>query len=202
MKRPIATRFWAKVDKDSGFAREGMTPCWIWTGADDGRTSRGEGYGKFKYGEKYIRAHRVAYMITKGDIGEGLVIMHKCDNPKCVNPDHLKPGTHADNMADKMAKGRGSGWRRYATAHDANTRKQSRLTREQILEICASDKPNRQLAREYGLASAGSIRAIKTGKSYTAITHSLRTSLPPPSHEESAYTPGPPPSPSQIDPSE
>jgi len=193
MKRTVDTRFWCKVDKDTGFAREGMTPCWIWTGADDGRSTTGEGYGKFKYGEKYVRAHRVAYILTHGEIAPGLSIMHMCDNPKCVNPEHLKPGTHKENMADKIAKGRGSGWRK---------KQNVRLTREQVLEICASDKPTRLLAREYGLMSPASIRSIRNGTSYSDITHSLRTSLQTLSPVVIACMPSPPQSPSQSGPCE
>ena len=52
------------------------------------------------------RAHRVAYELYKGELEQGKVIMHQCDNPKCVNPDHLEQGTHHDNNMDMVAKGR------------------------------------------------------------------------------------------------
>jgi hypothetical protein len=188
--RPVEPRFWAKVNKESSIVRQGMTPCWIWTGGDDGRSETGEGYGKFKYGDRYVRAHRVAYILTHGEIGEGLSVMHRCDNPKCVNPDHLQPGTHAQNMADKVAKGRSSGWSRKPSA---------RLTDEQILEIYNSDKPNRQLAREFGLASTGSVRAIKNGESHRAITRPFAYEQQP-FHAMSACTPLPPQNPFQNDP--
>ena len=52
------------------------------------------------------RTNRVSYYLTKGDIPEGMIIMHTCDNPRCVKPDHLKLGTHKDNTQDMIAKGR------------------------------------------------------------------------------------------------
>lgn len=75
--------------------------CWIWTGG-----SRGNGYGAFKLNGKVVDAHRVSYMIHKGDIPDHKLICHTCDNRSCVNPDHLFIGTHSDNMQDCKSKGR------------------------------------------------------------------------------------------------
>ena len=77
--------------------------CVEWTDA----LTRG-GYGRFKYQNKSLRSHRVSYEIHYGLIPEGLHILHRCDNRKCVNPDHLFLGTHQDNMSDKADKNRQS----------------------------------------------------------------------------------------------
>jgi hypothetical protein len=64
------------------------------------------GYPQIKHLGKYIRLHRLVYQVLHGPIPEGILVMHTCDNPLCINPLHLTLGTHADNQADKVAKGR------------------------------------------------------------------------------------------------
>jgi hypothetical protein len=79
--------------------------CWIWTGD---KTS--QGYGRLSSQsnnvKKKIRAHRVSYEVYNGPIPQGMLVCHSCDIPSCINPEHLWLGTHKDNAADRVAKGR------------------------------------------------------------------------------------------------
>jgi hypothetical protein len=95
--RPIAERFWEKVDRTGD--------CWLWTGS-------GDRYGHVRLNGKIVQAHRVAWELTNGPIPEGLQCLHTCDRPLCVNPEHLWLGTRSDNMLDMVAKGRKGGGRK------------------------------------------------------------------------------------------
>lgn len=74
--------------------------CWLW------RATGGRRYGSLFVDGRREQAHRVSWLLHRGKIPDGLHVLHKCDTPLCVNPDHLFLGTHADNMADMKAKGR------------------------------------------------------------------------------------------------
>ena len=80
--------------------------CWAWNGNSDEL-----GYGLIHYHRRKWRAHRLAYTLTKGEIPKDMIIMHKCDNPACCNPDHLSVGEHKDNVHDMMQKARMKGRR-------------------------------------------------------------------------------------------
>lgn len=89
----IIESFWSKVDKTE--------TCWLWT-----KSKYRHGYGCFCAMGTRHKAHRVSYEIAYGKIKDGLFVCHKCDNPSCVNPDHLFLGTHKDNALDMVNKGR------------------------------------------------------------------------------------------------
>ena len=91
----LLARFWSHVAKGDG--------CWLWLLRGDA-----DGYGAFSvvHERPCSRAHRIAWMIHFGAIPDGLCVLHKCDNPPCVRPDHLFVGTNADNMRDMAKKGR------------------------------------------------------------------------------------------------
>jgi hypothetical protein len=106
---PPADRFWPKVNKSGPVPAHvpHLGPCWIWLGAIDPAF----GYGKFGMGGRGYspwNTHRAAWFLTFGEIPAGMNVLHKCDNPPCVNPAHLFLGTFQDNTRDMFAKGRGA----------------------------------------------------------------------------------------------
>ena len=99
-------RKWTEADLRaawSGFyvEREG---CHEWS-----RARNADGYGYQRWGMKQLRAHRLAYELFVGPIPDGMVVMHDCDNPCCVNPAHLTVGTQQENLRDMHVKDRGAG---------------------------------------------------------------------------------------------
>ena len=75
--------------------------CWLWFGIVNKK-----GYGKFRLSGKFVGAHRAAYELFKGEIPSGKWVLHTCDVPNCVNPEHLYTGTQSDNERDKVSRGR------------------------------------------------------------------------------------------------
>lgn len=93
----LRERFWAKAKKTSDGA------CWEW-----GAAKNSNGYGRIKAGGYVWLAHRLAWTLERGFIPEGYCVLHRCDNPACVNLAHLRLGVQADNVAEMNARGRGS----------------------------------------------------------------------------------------------
>lgn len=93
-------RFWSKVDKNGPIHHE-LGQCWVWVGQTV------NGYGVMTICGTTFYTHRLSYIEENGSIPAGLIVMHKCDNRVCVNPEHLTIGTHQDNTDDREEKGRG-----------------------------------------------------------------------------------------------
>lgn len=108
-------RIWELFEVDDNW-------CWIYKGGKDY-----DGYGIMSINNKSQKAHRIFWEFFKGPVTEGLQVLHTCDNPSCVKPDHLFLGTNKDNMHDKIKKGRDR------VRGEENVR--SKVTKEQVLEI-------------------------------------------------------------------
>ena len=89
-------RFWDKVDIKS------KDDCWIWLASNSGNR-----YGKYKNNKKFYQAHRYAWILTNGSIPDDVLVLHKCDNGFCVNPNHLYLGSQSDNMRDRSLRYKG-----------------------------------------------------------------------------------------------
>jgi HNH endonuclease len=87
--------------------------CWIWNACRSDK-----GYGLIGYAGKSRRAHRLAWEVFRGPIPKGAQVLHRCDTPPCINPDHLFLGTHGDNMNDRLVKGR---WKTKISDQDVKT---------------------------------------------------------------------------------
>lgn len=106
---PDEERFWGFVDKKS------PNECWEWKGTLIKERKKGIGnYGKFSVRGKFVTASRYSYQLHYGEIPKSLYVCHTCDNPPCVNPDHLFLGTQLDNMRDMLSKGRDNYHRKYS----------------------------------------------------------------------------------------
>lgn len=131
----------------------GASDCWIWRGHVDD-----VGYGRFPYrGEN--KAHRVSYVMHKGEIPEGHLVMHSCDNRQCVNPNHLSIGTQKENMQDMARKGRGK-----SPALNGEKNPMSKLTTDKvsaIRDLCANGHTQSKVAKEFNVSPMTVSRIVR-----------------------------------------
>lgn len=133
--------------------------CIVWTG-----TKNDSGYGKIRIHGKWRRAHRVSFEINHGEIPPGMVVRHSCDNPSCINPDHLLTGTQGDNINDMRDRGRA----RFAVGESSGKAKLTEADVRMIREIHSPGVRGRGahvLAKRFGV-SKPTIQAIISGKSW------------------------------------
>lgn len=139
--KTIEQRFWEKADKKD------LNSCWLWTASS---TIGGYGRLRCKRNEKWIviSAHRYSYELHFGSISNEIQVLHTCDTPACVNPDHLFLGTHLDNMTDKRNKKRGLSAR-------GENHSSAKLTENEVIEIrknYAVGIRQAELAKKYSVA--------------------------------------------------
>lgn len=140
--------------------------CWVWTGSKDI-----DGYGSLRDGHKIKRAHRVSWEIHNGPIPEGLAVLHKCNNPSCVNPEHLKLGDHTENMQDRKRNGRA--WH----SEKWKAKLSEKMTGRQITWKAALAEANRKISREQASTIAS---RLSNGEKVSAIADEFgvhRTSI-------------------------
>ena len=149
-------RFLSKIKEVNG--------CWEWQGSVSDK-----GYGQVtisRLSKSTMKSHRVSYLQYKGQIPEGLFVLHECDNRKCVNPDHLFTGTAKDNTDDMIRKGRYHSGSSYGSTNGA-----SKLTEDEVLQLVQQlNLNNKQLADKYKISS-NTVSDIRTGKTWNHLTN-------------------------------
>lgn len=147
----IEKDFWDRVSQLGPFS------CWNWLGY-----KRVTGHGQVKVYGKNEDTHRYAYRLTKGEIPEGLVVRHKCDNPSCCNPNHLEVGTHQDNVADRVLRNRSA-----VGVSNGN----SKLNPDKIRDIrtrLLDGQTKTQVAKIY-MVDPSCIKSIETGRNWSHV---------------------------------
>ncbi|HIK59895.1 MAG TPA: HNH endonuclease [Planctomycetes bacterium] len=158
MKKTIEERFEEKVDRSGD--------CHLWTAG-----TNVAGYGRIHFAGAAVLAHRVAVELDGREIPEGMGVMHTCDNPPCVNPAHLVVCTHAENMADMKAKGRGNAGKTFpnATGNRGEKNGSAKLTEADVkrirYEIRNSTKSHSQIAEMFGVCQQ-TVSNIHTGRNW------------------------------------
>lgn len=159
----IQTRFWSHVDKDGPVPAHcpELGPCWLWSRGRHRKT----GYGMVKLYHRTRLAHRVAYEIVTGPIPDGLLVMHRCDSPPCVNPSHLMLGDHAANQRDCVTKGR-------KNSPHGTMNSDAKLTDDAVRAIRrrrVAGETGKVLALEYGVTPA-TICDVFKGRNWKHVT--------------------------------
>lgn len=134
------------------------TGCLLWVGSHDEK-----GYGQLRINRKIVKAHRFSWKAAHGDIPDGMLVLHRCDNPPCVNPSHLFLGTHTDNSHDMDAKGRRvNNQAKGAMCHAA------KLTDEDIVAIRSDTRRQVDIAADYGVTQSN-VSKIKLKQAWAHV---------------------------------
>jgi hypothetical protein len=131
----------------NGSVKDSCTGRWNWIGAKSHN-----GYGWIKVNNVMQKAHRVAFQTFVGPIGEGLLVLHSCDNPQCINPDHLYLGTNAVNSADMVAK----------------RRQFKKISPDDVVRIRSDRRTLRVIAADYGIHHS-TVSLIRSGERWKHV---------------------------------
>lgn len=156
----------AKNRMEAAFTVDQSSGCWVWSGPKSGR-----GYCEIFIGGVKLRAHRVAYVLWRGPIPYGLYICHHCDNPSCINPDHLFAGTAADNSLDQVSKGRHPAKtmpEAFVKGENHPAAKLSNSDIPQIIRLRAEKKSLREIGALYGIAPA-TVSNVVHGRNWSSV---------------------------------
>lgn len=152
--RPAEQRFWERV------VRGPKGVCWNWLGNKDQ-----DGYGRLWTGKRTTPAHRFSWQIRYGSIPNGFQVLHKCDNPSCVNPHHLFLGTPRENIDDMLAKGRSLKGEKHSLA---------KLTESQAIEVLrwrpGCGEKLKDVAKRLRV-SLSAIELIRSGRNWSHLYH-------------------------------
>lgn len=156
--------FWNNVDKDENHP----SGCWSWRGK---MMSAGYGYVSWFDGRTSPLAHRMAFLLFRGDIPIGMDVCHHCDNRRCVNPSHLWIGTRSQNMQDCANKGRCRSQAKPETLLRGKSHPLSKLTEDGVRQmrfLHSNGTPLRKLARDFGVARSTAMAAV-VGKTWSHV---------------------------------
>lgn len=177
----LKKRFWEKVD-----IKNNNDKCWLWMGdvLRHNKENRKDNYGRIEINYKRRAAHRVAWILTNGEIPSSkgfekehngtptLHVLHKCDVKSCCNPNHLFIGTNNDNMKDRNKKGRQARREKHPFYKKPHKNGNAKLTMEDVKEIrekyAKGDIIQKELGRQYGI-NRSHISHIINGKSWKVI---------------------------------
>lgn len=161
MRRTFLGGSWNASIEDrmkAAFIVDPVTGCHNWT-----RAKTGSGYGAIVINQRTLCAHRIAFELANGPIDDDALVLHSCDNPACVNPAHMRLGTHEDNMNDKIVRSR---------VPAGESHYHSKATKEQVIEIMrlfSEGKTGKEITDITGL-SKGIVYNVKYGKAWSDVT--------------------------------
>lgn len=163
--RSVTNRFFSFVNKNGPTPdhKPDLGACWIWGGA-----LKPAGYGVFSFRGLSLFAHRVSWMMANGEIPSGLFIIHKCDLPCCVRPDHLMAGTQSDNISDAFRKGRMRGHLKAMKGSKNGMAKIDESDIPKILSMLGAGMTQVEIAKQFGISNV-SVRLIGIGATWKHV---------------------------------